>query len=216
MSESIHFEPFRLDLDQGRLWHRDTPVAVRPKTFAVLVYLASHDGELVTKRDLLDAVWTDVSVTEDMPRISVRELRHVLGDDARAPRYIETVHGRGYRFIGTGHSTSVEMVPAAIRTVEDIFRVGREAELESLSLLVSAMRDNDEITARHQTALLQEELAQSRRCHKLSRESCDEALARRLESDKIARLAATLAALSLALETHDLQDAQSLLHELAS
>ena len=97
---TILFAPFRLDRVAGRLFRGDDVVPLRPKTFATLCVLASRPGELVTKDDLLQAVWPDVVVTEDMPRFSVRELRRALGDDPAAPRFIETVHGRGYRFIG--------------------------------------------------------------------------------------------------------------------
>jgi len=96
----IHFPPFRLDLVAGRLVRGDEPIALRPKTFATLRHLAERPGALVTKDELLAAVWPDATVTEDMPRFSIRELRRALGDDPAAPRFIETVHGRGYRFIG--------------------------------------------------------------------------------------------------------------------
>lgn len=136
MSDAIHFAPFRLHLRQARLLNGDSPVPLRPKTFAVLVYLAQHRGELVTKRDLLDAVWKDIAVTDDMPRISVRELRRALGDDARSPRYIETVRGQGYRFIGDDRVPSLDESSAAGVPGGGDAHVGREAELEVLRSLV--------------------------------------------------------------------------------
>lgn len=137
----IYFAPFHLDLRQGRLWRGDAPVDIRAKTFGVLVYLARRPGDLVTKRELLDAVWNDAAVTEDMPRISIRELRRALGDDARSPVYIETVHGRGYRFIGASHAASTETVPAIRKITGDSpALIGRKAEFESLrSLLADAV-----------------------------------------------------------------------------
>src|SRR5262249_31144047 len=66
---------------------------------AVLLHLAEHPGELVTKEALLDAVWPGVAVTEEVLRVSVAELRAALGDDRAAPRFIQTVPRRGYRFI---------------------------------------------------------------------------------------------------------------------
>ncbi len=74
-------------------------VHLRPKTFNVLRNLVENPGQLVTKAALLDAVWPGVSVSDSMPTVSVRELRAALGDNAQTPRFIETVHGRGYRFI---------------------------------------------------------------------------------------------------------------------
>jgi len=96
---SIVFPPFRLDLRAGQLLRDRTPVHLRPKTFAVLCYLAERPGELVTKDALLDAVWNDVVVSQDVVRISAGELRAALDDDWTSPRFIETVHRRGYRFV---------------------------------------------------------------------------------------------------------------------
>ena len=53
----------------------------------------------VNTRDLLDGLWPDVFVGDDALKTCVREIRDALGDDAQAPRYIETAHRRGYRFI---------------------------------------------------------------------------------------------------------------------
>jgi TolB-like protein/tetratricopeptide (TPR) repeat protein len=98
-AELRHFPPFRLDSNNEQLWRGSREIRLRRKTFAVLRHLVEHPGELVTKAALLDAVWPDVSVSDSMPAISVHELRKALGDAAEAPRFIETVQRRGYRFI---------------------------------------------------------------------------------------------------------------------
>jgi DNA-binding winged helix-turn-helix (wHTH) protein/tetratricopeptide (TPR) repeat protein len=98
-AELRFFPPFRLDSKNEQLWRENEEVRLRRKTFAVLRHLAEHPGELVTKAALLDAIWPDVSVSDSMPAHSVRELRKALGDTAHTPRFIETVQGRGYRFI---------------------------------------------------------------------------------------------------------------------
>lgn len=77
-SSFIDFGAFRLDLRAGELRRGSIPIPLRPKTFAVLEGLAARPGELVTKRDLLDAVWAGVAVTEDVVRISIAELRAAL------------------------------------------------------------------------------------------------------------------------------------------
>src|SRR5262245_65661795 len=100
-STHILFAPFDLDLRAGLLLRAGTLVALRPKTFSVLVHLAEHPGELITKQALLDAVWGDVAVTEDVVRLSIAELRTVFGDARSAPRFIQTVSRRGYRFVAT-------------------------------------------------------------------------------------------------------------------
>src|SRR4051812_4610006 len=86
----IEFPPFLLDLRAGLLRRGATPIALRPKTFAVLTHLVQRPGELVSKQALLDAVWGDVAVTEDVVRLSVGELRVALGDDRASARFIQT------------------------------------------------------------------------------------------------------------------------------
>lgn len=110
----IPFPPFELDLRAGLLRRAGTPVPLRPKTFAVLEHLARHPGELVGKRDLLDSVWADVAVTEDVVRLSIRELRAALADDPAAPRFIETVPRRGYRFVAAMGSARGDAPPIAL------------------------------------------------------------------------------------------------------
>ncbi len=95
----LRFHPFRLDLTNERLWRGEQPVPLRPKPFAILRYLVAHADTLVPKADLLAAVWQHTHVAEGVLRGYIRDLRAVLGDDPAAPRFIETVERRGYRFI---------------------------------------------------------------------------------------------------------------------
>jgi predicted ATPase/class 3 adenylate cyclase len=90
---------FRLDLDHACLWRGDERVGLRPKTFDLLVYLVEHAGDLVTKEELLTALWPEMVVADSALTVCVSELRKALGETARAPEYIATVHRRGYRFI---------------------------------------------------------------------------------------------------------------------
>src|SRR5579863_119586 len=93
------FPPFRLDAANERLWRDSNVVSLRPKTFEVLLYLVQNAQRLVTKRELLDSVWAGASVSDELLRGYIRELRDALGDDAKKPRYIETIPTRGYRFL---------------------------------------------------------------------------------------------------------------------
>src|SRR5215208_5575217 len=93
------FGGFQLDSANERLWRGDQAIALRPKAFAVLNYLVDHRGQLVTKQQLLDNVWSSTFVTDAVLKDSIRQVREALGDDATSPRYIETAHRRGYRFI---------------------------------------------------------------------------------------------------------------------
>src|SRR5215471_6200935 len=96
---TLHFGPFSLDGTEDGLWCGARRCKLKAKAEAVLRYLVEHPGRLVRKADLLAAVWPDVHVSDWVLTTCIRELRHVLGDVATAPRYIETVHRQGYRFI---------------------------------------------------------------------------------------------------------------------
>ena len=92
------FGPFTLDLTAAQLRRDGAEVALRPKAYELLVALARRPQELVTKEELLDSVWGRRFITEGVIKSSVSELRQALGDDPKAPRWIETVSRRGYRF----------------------------------------------------------------------------------------------------------------------
>jgi DNA-binding winged helix-turn-helix (wHTH) protein/predicted ATPase len=96
----IIFDPFCLDLDNECLWRGSSAIKLRPKAFAVLNHLLGRPGQLVTKEELLNAVWPETFVGEAILKVNIRQLREALGDNPKSPRFIETVHRRGYRFIG--------------------------------------------------------------------------------------------------------------------
>lgn len=98
-SETIEFEPFRLDLVDESLWRHGERLSLTPKSFAVLRHLVDHAGQLVTRDNLFETVWSGAYVSDDALTVCIRELRQVLGDQVRSPQYIETVRGRGYRFV---------------------------------------------------------------------------------------------------------------------
>ena len=97
--ELWRFGPFRLDPTSGSLWHGDELLTLRPKPLSVLAFLVAHTGEVVTKDALLDAVWPDTIVSDGVLKDCISQVRTVLGETARDPQYITTVHRRGYRFI---------------------------------------------------------------------------------------------------------------------
>jgi DNA-binding winged helix-turn-helix (wHTH) protein len=99
MRHPIRFPPFHLDVADERLWCGEAPVRLRRKTFAALRYLAHRPNRLVTKAELLHAVWPDTHVSEVVLKVCVKELRAALGDCVRAPRFIQTVRARDYRFV---------------------------------------------------------------------------------------------------------------------
>ena len=83
-----------------RVERAGVPVAVEPKSYAVLTKLLQHAGDVVSKDDLLDAAWGHRHVTPGVLSRAISQLRRALGDCAADPHYIATVHSLGYRFIG--------------------------------------------------------------------------------------------------------------------
>ena len=91
----LSFPPFRLDLFEQRLWKGEREVQLRPKPFAILRYLALQPRRLVTRSEIVDAVWgRQVAMSEGLFRTHLHDLRRTVGEAV-----IETVVGRGYRFM---------------------------------------------------------------------------------------------------------------------
>ena len=97
--DGFSFDDVRVDMRAARVLKSDAPVDLEPKAFEVLCFLVQNPGRLIEKRELLDAVWGETSVTENAMTRVVAQLRRALGDQAREARYVETVPTRGYRFI---------------------------------------------------------------------------------------------------------------------
>jgi DNA-binding winged helix-turn-helix (wHTH) protein len=87
------FGPFVLDLAACRLWRGGEAVALPPKVYDLLVAMVTQHGRMLTKEDLLKAVWPDTFVEENNLSVNISTLRKVLGEG-----FIETVPKRGYRF----------------------------------------------------------------------------------------------------------------------
>src|SRR5689334_414069 len=126
---TLFFPPFELDLAAERLRRGTDVIPLRPKTFAVLRHLAERPGRLVTRQELLAAVWPDVHVGDALPRDSLLEIRRALGDDPRAPRFVETARGRGYRFVAP---VSRALGPIDAGDERQRGLVGRDTELTRL------------------------------------------------------------------------------------
>ncbi|GIL05406.1 MAG: adenylate/guanylate cyclase domain-containing protein [Betaproteobacteria bacterium] len=99
----VRFGEFELDEANARLLRAGQPMALAPTPFALLCALARQPTALLTKHALLDQVWGHQFVSDSVLKTAISDLRMVLGDDPRRPRYIETVARRGYRFIAAPH-----------------------------------------------------------------------------------------------------------------
>jgi predicted ATPase/DNA-binding winged helix-turn-helix (wHTH) protein len=93
------FGAFRLDASTACLWRDEQLLPLPPKPLAVLAYLVARAGQVVTKDELLEAVWPETMVSEGVLKTCLAQIRRVLGETAQAPQYIATVHRRGYRFM---------------------------------------------------------------------------------------------------------------------
>ncbi len=120
--------PFQLgewlvDPDLGRLTRGATTVHVELRVMDVLVYLAIHTSELVTRKELIDSVWGTEFISDNTLTHAIAELRSALEDDAKNPTYIETLHRRGYRLLARvgdpGSKESGNTAERSIMTVVD-------------------------------------------------------------------------------------------------
>ena len=138
-SRQWRFADFCLDPDNACLWRGTQAVILTPKAFDVLHYLVTHADRLVTKDMLLDAVWPETAISDAVMRIAIGELRRALGDTAQAPRFIATVHRRGYRFLAAvtvADAAAMPAVaaspPASLPPAPPPLLVGRESLLQRL------------------------------------------------------------------------------------
>jgi DNA-binding winged helix-turn-helix (wHTH) protein len=135
--ERYVFGELTIDVGERRVTRHGEAVALPPKAYDLLVCLIRRAGHLVSKRDLLDAVWPDAFVEEGILAVHVSALRKALGDDRESPRYIQTVSKAGYRFVANVSQTDDNafvrgaLPPATSAEVHEL--VGR-ARLKLLSV----------------------------------------------------------------------------------
>lgn len=134
------FPPYQLDVTNQCLWRRNERISLAPKVFAVLEYLVRHAGRLVPQEEILEAVWPDTYVQPEVLRTYILEIRKVLDDPAKRPRYIETSPKRGYRFIAriSPESRPLEGLAAAETAPNQL--VGRGAALAELEGYLQSCR----------------------------------------------------------------------------
>ena len=95
----VRFGRHSFESATGRLWSGEVEIKVTRRSAEVLSLLVKRAGHPVSKQDLFDSVWCNSVVGDDALTTCIQELRKALGDDARQPRYIETRHRYGYRFV---------------------------------------------------------------------------------------------------------------------
>lgn len=127
----IRFGRYQLDATQG-LRRGTQEVRLTPKSLGVLQHLAERQGRVVTKDELFAAIWSDVAVTDSALATCIQEIRRALDDDARKPRYVETVHRRGYRFVAHTSMQPRTQAEVAVLARSDGPLIGRDSEVAAV------------------------------------------------------------------------------------
>jgi Tol biopolymer transport system component/DNA-binding winged helix-turn-helix (wHTH) protein len=122
------FGEFRLDTVAGKLWRGETSVGLPSRAFDTLTYLIDHRHRIVSKSEIISAIWHDVAVTDDSLVHVVSVLRRELRDDRHNPRYIKTIPRRGYRFVAAAASSGTAYCTASaeVRDTSPIVRERRD------------------------------------------------------------------------------------------
>jgi len=102
VADRFHFGDYELDVAAFSLRQRGTAVRLEKIPMEVLILLVRHAGTLVTRDSIFSALWgSDVFLDRDAAiNTAIRKIRKALGEDADGPRFVETVVGKGYRFVG--------------------------------------------------------------------------------------------------------------------
>src|SRR5438876_1502800 len=93
------FDDVRVEPGTFKAFKAGNALALEPKSLRLLLFLIDNRGRLIEKEEILNAIWNGTHVTENALAGEIAKLRKNLGDDPKAPKYIQTVHTRGYRFI---------------------------------------------------------------------------------------------------------------------
>jgi TolB-like protein/Flp pilus assembly protein TadD len=125
------FGEFSLDADQKVLLHKGKPLLLAPKVIDTLLILVQQSGRIVEKEELMRRVWPDTFVEESNLTYSITQLRKTLGDDARRPRYIETIPKRGYRFIADAEEVLSDMGVGSSEIIPVVIEEQRDTEVRS-------------------------------------------------------------------------------------
>src|SRR6185295_4853497 len=109
------FGPYRLDLSERVLWRGEDLLVLPPKVFDTLCMLVKREGTVVSKSELMEAIWADAFVEESNLSQNIYTLRRTLGVDQEGRQFIETVPRRGYRF-----AVPVRLLSEASNPTEDV------------------------------------------------------------------------------------------------
>jgi len=120
-STGLRIGEWSVDSAAGELSGASGAVRVEPKVMDLLLLLASQPGQVVTRERIMEALWPGLVVGEDSLARTVSKLRQALGDDAKSPRYVETISKRGYRLLAeVGVAPSADERPTAVSMIAPV------------------------------------------------------------------------------------------------
>ena len=108
------FEDYTLDTQCYELRHAGVPCHLEPQVFAILRYLLAHRERVVSRQELLEHIWPERYISEATLDHRVMQARQAIGDSGQTQRAIQTLRGRGYRFVGTVEECLAPLSPAGV------------------------------------------------------------------------------------------------------
>src|SRR5882757_3350545 len=137
---NLQFGPFELSSRERVLRRDGVMLPLGSRALDLLIYLADRPGEVIAKQELMDHVWSDVTVEEGSLRVHVAAIRKALGDGQFGNRYIANMKGRGYSFVGTvvplvdgTESRNAKLFPQGGLALRPITMIGRETVVGEVS-----------------------------------------------------------------------------------
>ena len=122
--KKVHFADFELDFSRFQLHRAGRVVRLEGLPLQLLMFLVEHRGQLVSREQIADSLWgKDVFVdVEQGINTAIRKIRMALEDDSVQPKYLQTVVGRGYRFVGASHGESMPAEEGNTFSAEELGR----------------------------------------------------------------------------------------------
>jgi DNA-binding winged helix-turn-helix (wHTH) protein len=147
----VRFGPFTVDTDTRQLLREDSDLHLSTKAFDLLCALIEHRPKVMEKAELQSRLWPDTYVVEANLNVLVAEIRRVLQDDARQPRYVRTVHGVGYAFCGAGADSpqAARPMPCWLATGDRTYRLSEGASIVGRDPDCDVWLDSPSVSRRH-------------------------------------------------------------------
>jgi DNA-binding winged helix-turn-helix (wHTH) protein len=158
----LQFGPFTLDTETRQLLRGVSELHLSPKAFELLSNLVEHRPRVCEKSELLTRIWPDIYVVDANLNVLIGEIRRVLEDSAKQPRFIRTVHGVGYAFCGTAVDAKDAAGPAPVRPTpcwvfakEGTFRLAEGENVVGRDPECAVWLDADSVSRRHARIVVQ-------------------------------------------------------------